>query len=252
MFSGLNNSVAIISGAAGGMGTASTLRLAKEGCKVFAVDMSQEALDRMMAKVAEEGLSELVYPYVCNATDEAEVNAAVDKCIELFGKVSILVNIAGIYTDCLFKDMTFDEWSHTMDININSVMFFCHAALPNMLENKYGKIINMASQAGVVGSVKHTHYSASKAAIIGMSRSLAREVAEDGINVNCIAPGIIKTPMTARYTPEQVDNFMSKIPMHRFGEADDVAKVIEFLASDGSDYLTGQIFNVTGGWLMLS
>lgn len=251
MFSGLKGSVAIISGAAGGMGTASVLRLAREGCKVFAVDMSKEALDRLMEKVTSEGLCD-VYPYVCEATNEDEVNAAVAKCIEIYGKVSILVNIAGIYTDCLFKDMTFDEWSHTMDININSVMFFCRAVLPNMLDNKHGKIINMASQAGVVGSVKHTHYSASKAAIIGMSRSLAREVAEDGINVNCIAPGIIKTPMTARYTPEQVENFMSKIPMHRFGEADDVAKVIEFLASDGSDYLTGQIFNVTGGWLMLS
>lgn len=251
MFSGLKDSVAIISGAAGGMGTASVLRLAKEGCKIFAVDMSQNALDRMMDTVSAEGLTN-VYPYVCDATNEDEVNAAVAKCIELFGKVSILVNIAGIYTDCLFKDMTFDEWSHTMDININSVMFFCRAAITNMLENKHGKIINMASQAGVVGSIKHTHYSASKAAIIGMSRSLAREVAEDGINVNCIAPGIIKTPMTARYTPEQVENFMSKIPMHRFGEADDVAKVIEFLSSDGSDYLTGQVFNVTGGWLMLS
>lgn len=251
MFSGLKDSVAIISGAAGGMGTASVLRLAKEGCKIFAVDMSQNALDRMMDTVSAEGITN-VYPYVCDATNEDEVNAAVAKCIELFGKVSILVNIAGIYTDCLFKDMTFDEWSHTMDININSVMFFCRAAITNMLENKHGKIINMASQAGVVGSIKHTHYSASKAAIIGMSRSLAREVAEDGINVNCIAPGIIKTPMTARYTPEQVENFMSKIPMHRFGEADDVAKVIEFLSSDGSDYLTGQVFNVTGGWLMLS
>lgn len=251
MFSGLKDSVAIISGAAGGMGTASVLRLAKEGCKIFAVDMSQNALDRMMDTVSAEGITN-VYPYVCDATNEDEVNAAVAKCIELFGKVSILVNIAGIYTDCLFKDMTFDEWSHTMDININSVMFFCRAAITNMLENKHGKIINMASQAGIVGSIKHTHYSASKAAIIGMSRSLAREVAEDGINVNCIAPGIIKTPMTARYTPEQVENFMSQIPMHRFGEADDVAKVIEFLSSDGSDYLTGQVFNVTGGWLMLS
>lgn len=251
MFAGLKDSVAIISGAAGGMGTASILRLAREGCKVFAVDLSKEALDRMMEKVSAEGLNG-VHPYVCNATNEQEVEAAVAKCVELYGKVSILVNIAGIYTDCLLKDMTYDEWKHTMDININSVMFFCRAVLSNMLENKHGKIINMASQAGVVGSVTHTHYAASKAAIIGMSRSLAREVAEGGINVNCIAPGIIKTPMTARYTPEQVENFMSKIPMRRFGEADDVAKIIEFLASDGSDYLTGQVFNVTGGWLMLS
>lgn len=251
MFTGLKDSVAIVSGAAGGMGRATVRRLSREGCKVFAVDISQSALESMMAQMETEQLTGIT-PWVCNATVESEVTAAVQKCIEIYGKVSTLVNIAGIYTDRLFKDMTYDEWQHTMNININSVIFFCRDVLPNMIENKHGKIINMASQAGVVGSVAHTHYAASKAAIIGLSRSLAREVAEVGINVNCIAPGIIKTPMTARYTPQQVSNFMSKIPMHRFGEADDVAKVIEFLASDGSDYLTGQVFNVTGGWLMLS
>lgn len=251
MFAGLKDSVAIISGAAGGMGCATVRRLAKEGCKVFAVDISESALQTMMDCMKNDRLTGIT-PHMCNATDETEVAAAVEKCISIYGKISILINIAGIYTDCLLKDMTYDEWKHTMDINVNSVMFFCRDVLPHMLSNQRGKIINMASQAGVIGSITHTHYAASKAAIIGLSRSLAREVAEMGINVNCIAPGIIKTPMTARYTPQQVDNFMEKIPMRRFGEADDVAKVIEFLASDGSDYLTGQVFNVTGGWLMLS
>jgi len=251
MFGGLKDTVAIISGAGGGMGTAAARRLAKEGCKIFAVDFNEAALTRMMETLAAEGLTEIT-PYVCDATKEDEVDAAVATCIETYGKVSILVNIAGIYAHALLKDMTYTQWKQTMDINLDSVMFFCRAVLPNMLENQYGKIINMSSQAGVVGSVTHTHYSASKAAIIGLSRALAREVATDGINVNCIAPGIIKTPMTAHYTQEQIDNFTSKIPMQRFGEADDVAKVIEFLASDGSDYLTGQVFNVTGGWLMLS
>ena len=233
------------------MGTAAAIRLAREGCRIFAVDISEAALGKLMCRMENEGLDGVV-PYCCNATEEQEVAAAVKKCADTFGKVSILVNIAGIYTDCLLKDMTFDEWKTTMDANVNSVMFFCRAALPYMLENQYGKIINMSSQAGVQGSAAHTHYAASKAAIIGLSRSLAKEVAENGITVNCIAPGIIKTPMTARYTPQQVKDFMEKIPMRRFGEADDVAKVIEFLASDGGDYLTGQVFNVTGGWLLVS
>lgn len=249
MFSGLKDSVAIISGAAGGMGSATARRLAQEGCNVFAVDLSQPALDRMVKSLEDPPG---VVPHVCDATKEDQVNDAVDRCVRLFGKVDILVNIAGIYTDRLMKDMDFAEWQHTMDINVNSAMFFCRAALPHMLERHYGRIINMASQAGVVGSVMHAHYAASKAAIIGMSRSIAREVAQEGITVNCIAPGIIRTPMTARYTPEQRENFLSKIPMGRFGEADDVAKVIEFLASDGGGYLTGQVYNVTGGWLMLS
>lgn len=251
MFQGLKDSVAIISGAGGGMGAAATRRLLKEECKVFAIDANEDALKKMLEMLSAEELKNITV-HVCDATNEQQVNFSVKKCIEIYGKISILVNIAGIYTDCLLKDMTTEEWNRTMTVNLNSVMYFCRAVLPNMMENKYGKIINMASQAGISGSITHTHYSASKAAIIGLSRSLAREVALDNINVNCIAPGIIRTPMTAHYTPEQIDNFISKIPMKRFGEADDVAKVIEFLASDGSDYLTGQVFNVTGGWLMVS
>ena len=251
MFSGLKDAVAIISGAGGGMGTAAALRLAREHCKIFAVDLCPEALKGLEERFRQEHLDGLI-PCACDATREDEVERAVEQCIQACGGVDILVNIAGIYTDCLLKDMNYDEWRRTMDINVDSVMFFCRAVLPSMLKKRHGKIINMASQAGVSGSVTHTHYSASKAAIIGLSRSLAREVADCGINVNCIAPGIIRTPMTAHYTPEQAANFMAKIPMGRFGEADDVAKVIEFLASDGSDYLTGQVYNVTGGWLMVS
>lgn len=251
MFSGLKDSAAIISGAGGGMGTASALRLAREGCRVFAVDIHPGSLEKLEERFRQENLGGLT-THVCDAIHEHEVEEAVERCVRTYGKVDILVNIAGIYTDCLLKDMSYAEWRRTMDINVDSVMFFCRAVLSSMLENRHGKIINMASQAGVSGSVTHAHYSASKAAIIGLSRSLAREVAECGINVNCIAPGIIRTPMTARYTPEQVAGFLGKIPMGRFGEADDVAKVIEFLASDGSDYLTGQVFNVTGGWLMVS
>lgn len=251
MFSGLKDSVAIISGAGGGMGTAAALRLAREHCRIFAVDVNPDSLRKLEETFRKEQLEGLS-TYQCNAVHEKEVDQAVERCIELYGKVDILVNIAGIYTDCLLKDMTYEEWRNTMDINVDSMMFFCRAVLSNMLQNKHGKIVNMASQAGVYGSAAHTHYAASKAAIIGLSRSLAREVAECGINVNCIAPGIIRTPMTARYTPEQVASFLMKIPMGRFGDADDVAKVIEFLVSDGSDYLTGQVYNVTGGWLMVS
>lgn len=251
MFSGLKGATAIISGAGGGMGTAAALRLAKEHCKIFAVDLCPGALKKLEERFQQEHLDGLI-TCTCDATQESEVARAVKQCVQTCGGVDILVNIAGIYTDCLLKDMSYDEWRGTMDINVDSVMFFCRAVLPIMLKSQHGKIINMSSQAGVSGSAAHTHYSASKAAIIGLSRSLAREVADHGINVNCIAPGIIRTPMTARYTSEQVANFMGKIPMGRFGEPDDVAKVIEFLASDGSDYLTGQVYNVTGGWLMVS
>lgn len=251
MFGGLKDGVAIITGAGGGMGIATAKRLAAEGCRIFGVDVSEAGLNKLRETLEVEGIQDLV-TFACDTTNEAEVNRAVETCIRTFGKITILVNTAGIYTDRLMKDMDFAEWQRTLNINLNGVMFFCHAVLDNMLKNGYGKIINLTSQAGISGSVMHSHYAASKAGIIGMSRSIAREVAEYGITVNCIAPGIIKTPMTAHYTPEQVKNFMDKIPMKRFGEADDVAKVVEFLASDGADYITGQVYNVTGGWLMVS
>lgn len=251
MFSGLKGSVAIINGAAGGMGTQTAIRLGREGCKIFAVDMSEEKLKILKEKLAGLGITEIT-TCICNSAKEEDVNRAVATCLATYGTITILFNVAGIYKDCLLKEMTTQEWQQTMDINLNSMFFFCRAAVPTMIHNQYGKIINVASQAGVQGSVTHAHYSASKAAIIGMSRSLAKEVAKDHICVNCLAPGIIRTPLTNHYTPEQEENFMRQIPMHRFGEPDDVAKVVEFLASDGSDYLTGQVFNITGGWLMVS
>lgn len=252
MFFGLNGAAAIITGAAGGMGTASARRLAREGCSIFDVDANAESLRRLTETLASEGLTEIT-PCVCDVTREEDANAAVAQCIEKYGKVSILVNIAGIITHRLLKDMPTREWQRVLDVNLNGVMFFCRAVLDDMIANRYGKIINMTSQAGVVGgSRERTHYSASKAGIIGLSRCLANEVAEYGINVNCIAPGIIKTPMTAGFTPKQTAAYLQKIPLGRFGEADDIAKMVEFLASDGSDYLTGQVYNVSGGWLRVS
>lgn len=251
MFTGLNDSVALINGAAGGMGKQSALRLGKEGCKIFAVDISESRLQEMKNELAEFNINQIT-TYVCNSANENEVNAAVEKCINIYGTINILFNVAGIYTNCLLKNMSTQKWQETLDINLNSIFFFCRAVIPSMIHEKRGKIINVSSQAGIQGSIFHSHYAASKAAIIGLSRSLARELAAYNISVNCLAPGIIKTPLTAHYTPEQIEYFMNQIPMNRFGEVDDVAKVVEFLASNGSDYLTGQVFNITGGWLMLS
>ncbi len=193
-----------------------------------------------------------VAAYVCNVADEAEVRCAVTACLKTYGTISILVNSAGIYNQCSIKDMTLSRWQETLNVNLNSTFFFCRDVISTMMNNRYGKIINITSQAGVQGSASHAHYAASKAGIIGLSRSLAKEVAAYRINVNCIAPGIIKTPMTSHYTEAQKEHFLRQIPLQRFGEVDDVAKLVEFLASDGSDYVTGQVLNVTGGWLLLS
>ena len=251
MFNGLKESVAIITGAGGGLGKAEAKRLAKEGCKIFAVDIMEPGLEKMKAEFAAEGLND-VYTYVCDGSKEEEVKAAIAKCLEVYGDITILVNNAGIYTHHLVEEMSFEDWDATMKCNLYSVFYFCREVLATMKKNHYGKIINLASQAGVSGSVTHAHYAASKGGIISFSRSLALEVAKDRINVNCVAPGIIKTAMTAKYTPEQEANFTRQIPLGYFAEPDEVAKVVEFLASDGSDYLTAQVYNVTGGWLRIS
>lgn len=251
MFNGLKDSVAIITGAGGGLGKAEALRLAKEGTKIFAVDIMEAGLTAMKEEFSAQGLND-VYTYVCDGSKEDEVKSAVAKCLEVYGDITILVNNAGIYTHHLVEEMSFDDWDETMKANLYSVFYFCREVLATMKKNHYGKIINLASQAGVSGSVTHAHYSASKGGIISFSRSLALEVAKDNINVNCVAPGIIKTRMTAKYTPEQTENFTRQIPLGYFGEPDEVAKVVEFLASDGSNYLTAQVYNVTGGWLRIS
>lgn len=251
MFNGLNGRVALVTGAAGGIGKASAKRLSLEGCKIFAVDISETALKAMAEEFKSEGLAP-IKTMVVDMSSETEVNACVNACHEIYGNIDINVNAAGIYNDALVVDMSLETFRETMNVNLESIFLINKAVVPIMMKNGYGRIINLASQAGVSGSVTHAHYAASKAAIIGFSRSLAKEVVEYGITVNCLAPGIIKTAMTNRYTPEQVKSFMDKIPMKRFGEPDDVAKVIEFIASDGADYMTGQVFNVTGGWLLIS
>jgi 3-oxoacyl-[acyl-carrier protein] reductase len=251
LFSHRKDGAAIITGAAGGIGKQSARRLARAGCPIFAMDLSAEGLAAMQAELAGEGLTQ-VHTYACNAAREDAVQAAIAKCLEVYGNIATLVNTAGIYQERRLEEMTLAEWKQTMEVNVDSVFLLCRGVLPAMRANGYGKIINLTSQAGVQGSACHAHYAASKAAIIGLSRSLAKEVAAEHISVNCIAPGIIRTPMTAHYTPEQAASFTRQIPMGHFGDPDEVAKVVEFLASDGSDYLTGQVYNVTGGWLLIS
>ncbi len=251
MFGGLKDKVALVTGAAGGIGKASAKRLSKEGCKIFAVDISEKALQIMKDEFAAEGLGE-IETMVVDMSNEEEVKSCVQACVDRFGTVDINLNTAGIYNDALVVDMSLEVFQQTMDVNLKSIFLINRAVAPIMMEKHYGRIINTSSQAGVSGSITHAHYSASKAAIIGFSRTLARELAPYNVTVNCLAPGIIKTAMTNRYTPEQAQNFMAKIPLGRFGEPDEVAKVVEFVASDGGDYLTGQVFNITGGWLMIS
>ena len=250
MYSDMKGRVAIITGGAGGIGKQTAVRLGQSGARVCITDISAPAVSAAEAELSALGID--VIGTVSDVSDRASVADAVARCKEVFNTVHILVNCAGIYRDRLFKDMLDSEWQQTIDINLGGTYNCCREVVNIMIGNGYGKIVSLTSQAGISGSIMHAHYAASKAGIIGLTCTLARELAPFSINVNCVAPGIVETNMTRGYTPERREMFQSKIPLGRFGTPDEVARVIVFLASDDAGYMTGQTVNVTGGWLMHS
>jgi len=250
MYSDMKGRVAIITGGAGGIGKQTAIRLGQSGAKVCITDISAPAIDAAVDALSTMGIDVIGVP--SDVSDRASVADMVAHCKEAFGTVHILVSCAGIYKDKLFNDMTDSEWQQTMDINLGGVYNGCKEVVGAMIKNGYGKIVSLTSQAGISGSVMHAHYAASKAGIIGLTCTLAKELAPHGINVNCVAPGIIETAMTGKYSPERKEMFQRLIPLARFGTPDEVAKVIAFLVSDDASYMTGQTVNVTGGWLMHS
>jgi 3-oxoacyl-[acyl-carrier protein] reductase len=250
MLSDMKERRVIITGGAGGIGRQTALRFLERGAKVCISDIDESAINKALDDFKNSDMRAIGMKV--NVTDRKDVARVVRYCIDEFGGVDILVNVAGIYKDRFFVEMTDEEWNETININLGGVYNFCKETVGAMIQNGYGRIINITSQAAISGSIMHAHYAAAKAAIIGLSCSLARELAQNGINVNCVAPGIIETNMTAGYDEVRKQKFLDLIPMKRFGSADDVAQVIVFLASGAANYMTGQTINITGGWLMHS
>jgi 3-oxoacyl-[acyl-carrier protein] reductase len=240
----------IITGGAGGIGRQTAIRFMERGASVCISDIDEKAINKALDDFKTAGMKAVGMR--ANVADRKDVAQVVRYCMDEFDGVDILVNAAGIYKDRLFAEMTDEEWNQTIGINLGGVYNFCKEVVGIMSQKGYGRVINVTSQAAVSGSIMHAHYAAAKAAIIGLSCSLARELAPEGINVNCVAPGIIETNMTAGYDEVRRQKFMELIPLKRFGSADDVAQVIVFLASDAANYMTGQTINITGGWLMHS
>lgn len=250
MFEELKDKVCLVTGATGGIGKSAAHMLGKMGMKVFITDVNNEIIKTVIEEFKAEGI--VCAGTACDVTDEQSVEAMVSECEKTLGAPYSLVNCAGIYKDALFKEMTFEQWQQTININLNGVYHCVKAASRLMIREGRGNVVSLTSQAGISGSILHAHYSASKAGIIGLTVTLAREFAEYGIRVNCVAPGIITTAMTADCIEKRGDKFMSNIILKRFGTTDEVANVILFLTSDMSSYMTGQTINVTGGWLLHS
>ncbi|MDR0505935.1 MAG: 3-oxoacyl-[acyl-carrier-protein] reductase [Dysgonamonadaceae bacterium] len=242
----LEGKTAIVTGAARGIGKAIAVRFAGEGCNIAFTDL---AIDDN-AKATENEIAALgvkVKAYASNAASFDDTHAVVNEIVKDFGQVDILVNNAGITRDGLMMRMSEQQWDSVIGVNLKSAFNFIHALTPVMMKQKAGSIINMSSVVGVHGNAGQANYSASKAGMIGLAKSIAKELGSRGIRANAIAPGFIITEMTHQLSEEVRAEWAKQIPMKRGGTPEDVANAALFLASDLSSYVTGQVIQVDGG-----
>jgi len=242
----LKNKTAIVTGASRGIGLEIAKKLASYGANIVCVATNQERC----TQTAEE--LEKTYNVTCigiqtDVANQESVQALVDKTIEKFGAIDILVNNAGITRDNLLLRMKPEDWDAVIETNLKSVFLTTKYAIKHMLKNRSGKIINIASVVGVIGNAGQANYAASKAGIIGFTKSITKEFGGKGITANVVAPGFIETDMIQSLPKEYLDNIISQIPLKRLGKAEEVANTVAFLASDLSNYITGEVIAVDGG-----
>ncbi len=242
----LTNKTALVTGASGGIGKAIAQTLHAQGATVAISGTRKEKLD----EIADE-LGERVHVTPCNLSDKDAVSALVGQAEEAMGKLDILINNAGITKDNLFMRMKDEEWDDVIAVNLTASFILMRSALRGMMRARSGRIVNISSISGIIGNPGQPNYAASKAGLIGMSKSLAREVAPRGITVNCIAPGFIATPMTDELNEKQVEQIAQAIPSGTFGEPQDIASAVLYLASEEAKYMTGQTLHINGGMVMV-
>ena len=241
----LDGKVALVTGAARGIGKAIALKFASEGADVAFTDLViNEAAEETVKEI--EAFGHKVKAYASNAADFAQTQEVVDQIMADFGHIDILVNNAGITKDGLMLRMSEAQWDAVINVNLKSAFNFIHALTPIMARQRGGSIINMSSVVGVSGNAGQCNYSAAKAGLIGLAKSIAKEMGPRGIRANCIAPGFIISDMTKALSEEVREQWMKTIPLRRGGTPEDVANVALFLASDLSSYVSGQVIHVCG------
>lgn len=242
----LENKSALITGAARGIGRSIALKLASEGADIAFTDLKID--EAALATKAEiEALGVKCLAIASNAADFAQAHEAVEKVAAEFGRIDALINNAGITRDGLMLRMSEQQWDSVLTVNLKSAFNFIHAVTPVMMRQRGGSIVNISSIVGIHGNAGQCNYSASKAGMIGLARSIAAEIGSRGIRANVVAPGFILTEMTSSMTPETLKQWESRIPMRRGGLPEEVAKVCLFLVSDLSSYVSGQVIGVDGG-----
>lgn len=245
----LNNQVALVTGASRGIGRAIAQELAKQGAKVVGTATSESGAAAISEYLAAIG-GDCGKGAVLNVTDPARCNAVIEEIQKEYGSLSILVNNAGITKDQLAMRMKDDEWDDVIATNLTAVARLSRGVLRGMMKAKYGRIINITSVVGSAGNPGQMNYAAAKAGVAGMSRALAREIGSRNITVNCVAPGFIDTDMTRELGEQQTAALMQQIPLGRFGQPEDIAAAVAFLASPQAGYITGTTLHVNGGMYM--
>jgi 3-oxoacyl-[acyl-carrier protein] reductase len=244
----LKNRCAVVTGGGRGIGKAICLRLARLGADVAAVDILESEAEGTAAEVRALGRKALAV--ACDVSSSAEVQAMFAKVVESLGGVHIVVNNAGITRDNLMMRMSDEDWKKVIDVNLSGAFNCCREASKYFIRQRFGRVVNVSSVVGLMGNAGQANYSASKAGIIGLTKSVAKELATRGVTANAVAPGYIDTEMTRAISEQARSKLVSLIPVARLGGVDDVANVVAFLVSDDAEYITGQVINVDGGMLM--
>ncbi len=240
----LEGQTALITGAGRGIGKTIALKLAESGADIVLADMSPEVAE---VRVEVESLGRKCLTFEADVTDLEAIETMVKKIIEELGSIHILINNAGITQDNLFMRMKPEQWSKVIDVNLNGVFNVTKAVIRPMVKQRTGKIINISSVVGFSGNPGQVNYSSTKSALVGFTKSLAREVGARGVTVNAVAPGFIDTAMTQALNESQQEAILQQIPLGRMGDADDIANAVAFLASEEASYITGTILHVNGG-----
>ncbi len=244
----LNDKVAMVTGAARGLGQAIAVKLAEAGADVALCDLNAEWLEETAGKV--KALGRRAECYGVNVADGASVTDGVKAIEKDFGKIDVLVNNAGITKDGLLMRMSEDDWDAVLNVNLKGVFLCTKAAMRGMMKRRSGTIVNIASVIGLMGNAGQANYAASKGGVISFSKTVAKELASRSVRCNAVAPGFIRTAMTDALDEDVQNKMKELIPLSRFGEPEDVANVVLFLASDASAYVTGQVLSTCGGMVM--
>jgi len=244
----VKDKVVLITGGARGIGKEMAILFAREGGRICICDVNEESIQAAVKEIESTGAEALGFKV--DVTNFSQVEEMAQKALDKFSKIDILINNAGITRDNLLLRMREEDWDAVLNVNLKGTFNCTKAVSKIMIKQRSGKIINIASIIGIIGNAGQANYAASKGGIISFTKSVAKELASRNINVNAIAPGFIKTDMTAKLSEELQDTMMKLIPLARFGEPSDVAKLALFLASDSSDYITGQTIQVDGGMVM--